>query len=307
MEFLKIFNQILMLFLLMVAGYAARKIEVFDDKVTKGLSSILLKLTLPALIISSMQNPFSTELLKQSGQILLLSVITYGISIGIAVLVPKLMKSSDEEKSVYQFILLFSNVGFMGYPVVESVFGKEALFYTAIYNLPFNLLVFTLGIYLFTSKGGKDHKVNWKIFVNPGVVAVFIGFFLFIFSIRLPYAIEGAVELLGSTTTPLSMIIVGGLLAKIEVKKVLGNWRVYVTSLVRLIVLPILIWLIFKGFITDPLLLGVPVIIAAMPAAANTAILAEEYGGNAELASQGVFISTLLSVISIPLIAFLIR
>lgn len=150
------------------------------------------------------------------------------------------------------------------------------------------------------------NQFNWKVFVNPGVVSVTIGFIIFVFSIPVPYALKGSLDLLGSLTTPLSMVVIGGLLTNSKIKDTFANWRIYAISAVRLIIIPLIVWGILVPFIHHPLLLGIPVIIAAMPAAANTAILAEEYGANGELASQSVFISTLLSIISIPIIAMII-
>lgn len=306
MDFFRVFNQLLLLFILLLIGYVVRKLKIFDDKITNGLSGFLVKVTLPALIISSMQSPFSPELLGQSGQILLISFLVYGISFLLALGLPYILKTPHSEKGVFRFMLMFSNVGFMGYPVLEVVFGKEALFYGAIYNLPFNLLVFTVGIVLLKTGSNTPYKVTWKTFVNPGVVAVMIGFALFLTSTSLPQAIGGAVDLLGSTTTPLSMIIIGSLLADIKISQIFGNWRVYIISTIRLLMLPLLVYAILSPFIPRSLMLGVPVIIAAMPAAANTALLAEEYEANPELASQGVFISTLLCMITIPIIAMLV-
>lgn len=307
MDFLTVLNQLLILFILLLIGYVGRKLNVFDGKVTKGLASILIKISLPALIISSMQSPFSSELLAQSGQILAFSFLVYGGSFLLALWIPKLLRANPDEVGVFRFIIMFSNVGFMGYPVLEVIFGPEALFYGAIYNLPFNFLIFTVGIILLRAGRREQDSMNWKIFINPGAIAVCIGFILFTFSLHLPEAVAGAVDMMGSTTTPLSMIIVGALLFNIRVRQIFGNWRIYVVCAVRLFIIPLIVFLILRLFYNDTLMIGVPVIIAAMPAAANTAILAEEYKANGELASQGVFISTLVSIISIPIVSLWIR
>lgn len=307
MSFYTVFEQILVLFIILVAGYIARKLEVFDDRMTKGLSSLLLKLALPALIVDSLQQTFSPELLRESGLILVISFVVYGASGVLAVLFPKLLRSEQGELGVFRFSLLFSNVGFMGYPVVLAIFGQEGLFYAAIYNLPFNLLVFTLGIVVMTlGRGENQHTINWRMFVSPAVVSVIIGFSLFLFGLRLPGPIAQSVKMIGALTTPLSMIIVGALLSSINVREIFSNWRVYAVSVARLILIPLIVWVSLRLVTDNLLLIGVPTIIAAMPAAANTAILAEEYGANPSLASQVVFISTLLSVITIPLLAYLI-
>lgn len=307
MDFFTVLNQIVVLFLLLVIGYVAKKFEVFDDKTTKGLVSLLLKVSLPAWIIVSMQNPFDMILLRESAIMFGLSFLTYGLTFLIAWYIPRLIGADDREKGVFQFMLMFSNVGFMGYPVIEAILGKDAIFHTAIYNMPFNLLVFSIGIIMLRGGFGKEgNRFNPKMLLNPGIIAVTVGFSFFILSIKLPSAIEGTLRMIGSTTTPMSMIIVGALLSKVKLKEVFTNKRIYIISFCRLLVLPLCTWLILRQFITNPIILGVPVIISGMPAAANTSILAAEYGGEAELASQGVSISSLFSIITIPLLALLV-
>ncbi|MDP3486394.1 MAG: AEC family transporter, partial [Bacillota bacterium] len=154
MSFYAVFEQILVLFIILIAGYIARKLDVVDDRMTKGFSSLLLKLALPALIIDSLQQTYSPELLREGGLILLISFVVYGASGVLALFLPRLLRSEQGEIGVFRFALLFSNVGFMGYPVVLAIFGQEGLFYAAIYNLPFNLLVFTLGVVVMTLGAG---------------------------------------------------------------------------------------------------------------------------------------------------------
>jgi len=312
MDFLSVLNEILILFLLLLSGYAAKKMMVFEDSFIKGVSSFLIKVSLPALIITSMQYSFTPQLLMESGKILLFSLGVYGFSFLVAYLLPFIMKSPKDEMGVYQFMMVFSNVGFMGYPVIKAIFGSEALFYTAIYNLPFNFLLFTLGIYLLKKGGSTQYKIKLKTFLNPGVIAVLIGFSLFLLSARfpaaskLPYPIARSMALLGEMTTPLSMIVIGGLLANTNIRDMIGNWRIYVASILRLIVIPVAVLLMLRPFTSHPFMLGVPVVISAMPAAANTAILSEEYGANSRLASQGVSVSSFLAIITIPIIALMV-
>ncbi|WP_058486274.1 AEC family transporter [Defluviitalea phaphyphila] len=306
MNFQNVFSQIIILFLLLISGYCAKKLKVFNDETIKGLTSILVNLSLPALVISSLIREITPSLLKESFQILIISFITYFVSFFIALIIPKIIRSKKEEIGVFSFIIMFSNVGFMGYPVLNAVFGEDSLFYAAIYNLPFNVLIFTIGIWLLKKDSNSKINFNWKLFINPGIIAVIIGFIIFVFSIPVPYIIKGTLDLLGSTTTPLSMIVVGGLLTHSKLKDTFSNWRIYFISFIRLIIMPLIIWSILAPFINHPLLLGIPVIIASMPAAANTAILAEEYGANGEIASQAIFISTLISIVTIPFIALII-
>lgn len=303
MGFYGVFEQISILFIILIVGFVTRKLQVISDNFIAGLSGFLLKVALPALIINSLLQSYDAELLKAGGQMLGIAVLTYAFSALMAWLLPALLKTPPAELGVFRFVTMFPNVGFMGFPVIQTIFGEKALFYAAIYNLPFNLLVFTLGVTMLSLGREEGARFNWRSLISPASAACAIGLVLFVFSVQLPGAISSALATLGSLTTPLSMILVGGILANMEARTVFGNWRVYAVSLMRLLAIPYVIWAILRLFIADPLLVGVPTILSGMPAAVNSVILAQEYGANPSLASQAVFISTLLSALSIPLLA----
>ena len=302
-----IFISVVKLFMMLFAGYAARKADVIDQYVTKGLSSLLMKLTLPALIFTSMQREFSPELLRESILITTLSLGVYGLYFIIAIIVGRFIGGGKKDKGVYQFAVLFSNVGFMGFPVLSSVFGNESIFYAAMFNIPFHFFVFTLGVYLMTRGHMEDAKFDFKLFLSPGIVMTVAGFIFFVFSIKLPTVIFDPVKLIGEITIPLSMITVGSMLSEIHHKELLAGWRVYFISFIRLAVLPAVVSLFVRLFTDNPMLISVPVVIAAMPVAVNAPLIAQEYNGNALLASRLLFISTLLSLFTLPIVLMVLR
>lgn len=304
-----VFNQILILFILLLLGYVLRRLQVVGDEGAKSLTTLILKATLPAMIIDSMTGvPFSPQALSQSAGVLVISFASYFALIALSFPFARLLGAKPAEAGVYRFSLVFSNVGFMGYPVVDMIFGKEAVFYTAIFNLPFNLLAFTIGLVVLTAGNDKGKvKLEWGHFVSPVVISIFIGFALFLTGFRLPEALAGSVKLLGGVTTPLSMAVIGMLLAKSSVRGVFGNFRLYVLGLFRLVLIPLASFFILRLFTHNLFLTAVPALIIAMPVAANTALLAEEHGASPELASQAVFITTLLSVFTIPLAAWFLN
>ncbi|HWQ73455.1 MAG TPA: AEC family transporter, partial [Desulfitobacteriaceae bacterium] len=169
---------------------------------------------------------------------------------------------------------------------------------------PYNILTYTLGEMLFTDN--KDFKAFKKSLINPGNIAVLIGLLLFIFSIKLPYQIQATLDTIGGTTTPLSMLIVGSMLAEIEVKELFKGFELYYGSFIRLVAVPLLVYGFLKIIGVSGMDLGIPVLIAAMPAAANSVIFATRYGGDSEFASRMIFITTVLSAITIPLILLLL-
>lgn len=304
MNLYNVFSAILTLFIIGIVGYFSRIIGILSQDTIDNLPKFLLDITLPCMIISSMQISGDSDRLGDITTILIVSLLVYLLSFLLSNIIPKLFKVVDEkEKGVYQFMTIFSNVSFIGYPVLLSIYSREAIFYGAIYNLPFNVLVFSLGVYIL-KKDGKG--IDLKSFVSPGLISVLIGLVLYAFSIKIPDLILEPMTILGDLTTPLSMIFIGASLSNINIKNIFFNWRLYAISFVRLIFLPLVLFFVLKGFIDDPLLIGVSVIITGMPVAANCAILSKEYGGNAELASEGIFITTMLSMLTIPLLAYLV-
>ncbi len=303
---MNVITQVLVLFFLIAIGYSARKLLVLDDGAISHFSSFVLNISLPALIVVSLQRPFSRALLGESGLTLGLSFVIYGFSFIIAALYPFLVPLTKKERGVHRYALIFSNVGFMGYPVVEAVLGQQALFYLAIYNIPFNFLAFSIGAWLIAREGKRPLFLSWKTFINPSVIATILGFLMFLGSVKLPASLYQALKMTGDSTSPLSMIVIGSILGKMPFRSVLGTWQRYATSLVRLIVLPAVVGLLLYGAGFRGLFFILPVVVTAMPVAANTSILAEVYGADAESASSLVFISTLFCIVTIPLVALVL-
>jgi len=300
---MNVINQVLVLFFLIAIGYGARKLRAIHDGAIGHFSSFVLNISLPALILVSLQRPFSRELLGEAGLTLGLSFMIYGFSFLLAGLYPFIIPLSRKERGVHRYALIFSNVGFMGYPVVEAILEQKALFYLAIYNIPFNFLAFSIGAWLIAREGERPLLLSWKTFINPSVIATLLGFLLFLGSVKLPGPLYQTLKMTGDITSPLSMIVIGAILGKMPLRSVLGTWQRYGTTLVRLLVLPAAVGVLLYSAGFRGLFFILPTLVTAMPVAANTSILAEVYGADAESASSLVFISTLFCIITIPLVA----
>lgn len=308
MELKGIYTQLGILFLLMFFGYILGKIKIITSTGIEAFSKLIVKVALPAIIISGMIIPLTPEKLYKAMYILILSIATYGLAYSVAVISSKLLVENKSERGIYSFALVFSNAGFMGYPVLEAMFGKEAIFYAAVYNMTFNILLFTLGIKLLDRGKNEKNKFHFKLLINPGIIASIIGFILFTTQLPLPKFLIGAINSAGSLCTPLSMITIGAMLSNLPLKKMLTGVKVYEFSFIRLAVLPILTLLLLKNVlrIEDAWLIAVPVIIAGMPVATNAAMMAQEYENNPEIASQTILVSTLFSCITIPLLTYVL-
>jgi hypothetical protein len=300
MDFLIVADQIFILVLLIAAGYVAVTTKIVDPRATRGLSGLLINITIPALIVASMQVPFTPERLAGAETLVLATGALYVFSFALAWAVSKAMRVPAAEEGVLQFAIVFGNVGFMGFPVALTLFGEDSLFYVAIFNLIFNVLVFSVGIAMLTEGRGKGFDP--RLLANPGIAASVVGLALFLGSVEIPSPFIDSIDLLGGVTTPLAMIIVGAMLATFPAREMIGNWRIWVASAVLLLALPVAYCYLFSPIFADPYINGIMITMAAMPAAANTVIFAEQYGADSKLASQIVFVSTIGSLVTIPLV-----
>jgi predicted permease len=205
--------------------------------------------------------------------------------------------------NVLQFITIFSNCGYMGYPVIGSIYGSQGIFFTSIYVVAFNLFVWTYGVMLFTGK--TDWAAVKTALLNPGLIAVVLGMVLFIFSIKLPVPVAQTLQIVGSMTTPISMIVIGSMLAEIRPADLFTGTAIYYGAAVRLIVMPLIALAVLTVLGFKGIILGVCFLAVAMPAAAMSVPLAEKNNGDAIFASRTVFLSTILSVVTIPVMIWL--
>ncbi|WP_066022418.1 MULTISPECIES: AEC family transporter [Clostridium] len=293
-----VINQVTMLTLMMIVGIILRKAKIITDEVNKALSTILINVTMPCMILYSFNFKFSMSMLKNA-----IMILFYSIAIHVFLIVlSKLLyfKSEDSKKKVFEFATIFSNCGFVGYPVVQGIFGNVGVFYTSIFTIPFNVFMWSYGIMIFT--GEKDLKKVWKNVVNIPLISIFLGVLMFIFSVPLPKVLTQTLSSIGNMTTPISMFIIGAMLADVELKEVFKGLDVYYMNFIKLIGAPLLVYLILKLLGTNNIVLCICVILVAMPTGSLVGVFAERYNGNKAVASKCVFLTTVLSMITIPAI-----
>jgi predicted permease len=300
-------SQVSVLIILIVLGYGCAKFKIAGPSAAGCFSIFIINVSLPCITLVSFQRPFSAELLGEGGAAVAASALMYGIAFLAAMIFPRLLGIKGPERGVHRYAIMFSNCGFMGFPMIEALLGEEYLFHACAFNIFFNLLAYSLGAWLIAREGTRRMPVSWKIFVNPTVIATFIGMLLFLFSVSLPAPIYKSLKMAGDTTSPLAMMVIGINLAQAKAGQVWGRRQLYITAFIRLAVLPFLVALGCRllGF-HGPVLILV-IILAAMPAASATSILASVYNVAPEESSSLVFLSTLFSMATIPLIMFIIN
>lgn len=302
MDVILITYQMLALFLLLVAGYVAYKVHVTNDEAIRNLTTLVLNVSLPAQILIS----FLSNRGKVSNMTLLevtgISLFCYIVYFLVAAIFIVVTKAPKKQWGTYIFMLLFGNVGFMGYPVIQAVFGIEAMIYAVVFNVMFNFIVYSLGIMLIG--GEKAGKFDPKMLINTPMITALISLGLFFTPISVPEYLNDALNYLGNLTTPLAMIILGGTIAKMNLKELFDDWRIYIFTVFRLVLMPLAV-LLAMNFLHEQqyFIRGTAVVLAATPVATNATMLAIQYDGDVQLVSKGIFFSTVLSVVTIPIVA----
>jgi len=302
MSFLDTLSEMLVLLFAIAAGFLASRLGILGGETDKKISKLLLTITLPAMILGSVCTgdalPEPSVVLGTLG----VALVFYGLEFAFVLAAPPLLGGTPGQKGVWRYTLAFPNVAFIGYPVVSALFGPEALFYAVILVLPFNLMTFTLGPLLLT--GAK--RFSLRQMFSPCVAASLLALVLALARLRPPAVIGEALDFVGGVTVPLSLLFVGSLLAGMPLGRMLASPRLWILTALRLLVLPAALYFLLRRMGTDALILGVAVTQMAMPAAVNGSLLCMEYGGDAECMAQITFISTLASIVTIPVIAALL-
>ena len=222
----------------------------------------------------------------------------------LAFIIPKLLRVDEEHVGIYRMMTIFSNIGFMGFPIILANYGETGLIYAAMFQFPFNLLIYTYGVSVMQKSSGKEtggFHFEWSKIFNAGVIAVILSLIFFVGKIHVPNAIESIIDDLAGLTVPLSMMVIGYSLSGMKLGKLLTNTRLVIFSFIKLIIIPLVSVFALHFFVTDPILLGVCFVMVATPVGSMTAMFAELYDGDKETASMGVALTTLLSIITIPL------
>ncbi len=299
-----IFSQMAMLFIVVAVGFAANKFNIITADSSKLLSKLVLNIAMPCTILSSVLGGNATASGSDAVVFLLLAFAFFALMFLVSVPIPKLLHAPREDRGLYRFMTVFGNVGFMGFPIITTLFGAGAAFYVTLFNIAFSLLCFSAGILLVS--GGHGGKINFRLLINPTMIVSILTVIIFYTKPLVPAIINDTVGLISQLTTPTAMLVIGSTLAVVPFREVFSEWRLYPLTLLKLIAVPVVVFFLLRLVTSDPLTLGVLTVLSAMPVASNATMLSLEYGGNEKLASKGVFITTLISVITIPLIVSLL-
>ena len=307
MNFTALLTIIATLFLLMACGFFARKKGIIDDVASKRLSTLIIKIGQPMMIISALtEAEFSYENLGDGFLYIGIGIIFHAVMGGLAFLLCKGFKDLDERK-ITEFSLMFVNGGFIGFPILEALFGAKGLFLAAFFNISFHLFIWSWGVAILARKRSDIKLTVRKIFINLGSIPCLIGVLIYMLVIPfpgfvLPAFLSKFFLYLSNLCTPISVLITGALLATRTAKQIFGSGKIYYFSLMKLIVLPLIVCIICKLIRLPQDMILFVTVEAALPAASSITMFSEIYGLNSGYASQTVGTSSLLSVGTLPLV-----
>ena len=290
------------LFALVVVGYIAGKLGYLGGDFDRQLSRLVINITCPALILSSAMNgtlPDRRYILPLLG----ISVITYLILTGAARFLPRYMTTRQEDEGAFGFAMMFGNVGFMGYPVVASIFGHQAVFYAAVLNVVNTVAVFTVGTILITGKNEVEGRhFQKKVLYSTPMLAAYLTMLIVALEIdNIPTVISQPLTMLGNITVPAALLIIGSSMSQLSLRMVLGNRTVYLTTIMRLLVVPLSMYYLCSAIGFSETVVNINTVVIAMPVATYGTILCLRHEKDATLMTEVTFITTLFSMLTIPL------
>lgn len=294
------------LFVIVIVGYIAGRLGYLGGDFDRQLSSVVINITCPALILSSAMTgelPDRQFILP----LLAISVITYAVLTIVALWLPRYLTHRKEDEGAIGFALMFGNVGFMGYPVVASIFGYEAVFYAAVLNVVNTFAVFTIGTMLITGKNEVEgSRFQKKVLYSTPMIAAYLTMLIVALRIdHIPGFISQPLTMIGNITVPAALLIIGSSMSHLPLKALLGNVTVYITSLMRLAIIPIGMFYLCRSLGFSPLVVNINTIVIAMPVATYGTILCLKYEKDTTMITEVTFTTTLLSMLTIPLLVML--
>ena len=297
-------EKMLIFLVLMVIGWVLAKKGMLDKSSTRAISSLTINVFMCASIIGSALGMDRDLGLGELGRLLLIVFVMQLIGYFVAALVARLFPGERERTPVFELLMSMGNTMFIALPIVQMIYGAAASFYVALSCLPFNVLLYTYGVYRLS----KSHDGGVKLgqILSPPLISTLVSILVILLGLPVPGAVRSLISAMSGATMPLSMLVIGASLGSVSLLDAFKNGRLYLVSAVRLLLVPLVTWAVLRLFIADPVLLMTMVIIAACPSAILITVLSIQYGRDAVFAAEGTLQNTALSLVTIPLLLWLL-
>lgn len=324
-----VLQQMIMIFILIGVGMILYKKEMLSEVTSKQISGIIVNVTNPALLICSAFREGPKASLKELGTALIIYMIVYAILIAVSFLIPYILRVPNQYHYCYQMLTVFGNVGFIGIPLASAVLGPESLIFVSIYNLIFNILIYTFGISVLQKAAERQTTVaaeseaaiqsakatisdisvassRWKKLINAGTISAVATIIFYLGNFPVPVIVSSSLTYMGQATTLLSMLVLGVSVAQMTLKDIFSHPRLYGFVLLRQILVPICCILLFRPFISNTLILNTLTLMLTVPAANMPLMLCKQFNIEGDTISQGIILSTILSLVTIPIVCLLL-
>ncbi len=303
MDMSALLTKMVIFVVLMVIGYIGARTKLLNGEFTKAASKLTMNVFMTATILNSViANPpqlSGGELAK----VMLACFVSVGFGYLISALVVRLLPFQRERKPLMELLISVTNTMFIGVPVAEPIFGSQAVFYIAMSCIPFNVFLYTYGVWRM-NQSGERVKLNWKNMVSVPLIATMAALLIFVLNIPMPGVVKELCNTLSAATMPMSMLVIGSSLGGVSLLDAFKEKSLYFVSLMRLVLVPLLTLPVLKLITADPVLLGAMVIIAGCPSAVMVTVLAIQYGRDAEYTSKGILLDTFLSMATMPALVY---
>jgi len=298
-------TSVIILFVLIFLGFFLGKGGVIRQESIPDLSNLVIWVTLPVTVFCSIVDERGEVSFSVGMQMVLFAIVFHALAFGITFLFVKLLRVSDKDKGVWLFTGMLTNGGFIGLPLAQAVFGSEGVFIFAVGNILTHLLIFSVGLKLLTWHYPTKQKINVrKMLVNNINIAVVLGLAFLLFHIPVPDVLDQLLGYIANITSGMSMLVVGLSLSRMAIKEVFSDRKMYFLPVIRLLIIPLVVIVLIRvlPISVDPVVQGDIVLLSALPAASTQSMITEQYGTNTAAASRAVFLTTLFSVVTIPLL-----
>lgn len=318
-------QQMIMIFILIGIGMILYKKEMLSELTSKQISGIIVNVTNPALLVCSAFGDGPKASLQELGTAFIVFLIIYAILIAVSFLIPRILRVPDKYHYCYQMLTIFGNVGFIGIPLASAVLGTESLIFVSIYNLIFNILIYTFGISVLQKAAARQSvAVNegaasqaaisdmyvsssrWKKIINAGTISAAATIIFYLADLPVPDIVPSTLNYMGHATTLLSMLVLGASVAQMALKDIFAHPKLYGFVLLRQVLVPVSCVMLFRLFISDTLILNTLALMLAVPAGNLPLMLSKQLHVEADTISQGIVLSTLVSLVTIPVVSLVI-
>ncbi len=298
-----VLTQMGILVFIMAVGFFCTKIGLTGEEFTRSASKVVLNVLLVFTIFDSVASADIGLSLADVGWDILVFFAMFAVITVISLITPRLLRIEKSRSGVAFFCICFANTVFVGFPIIESIYGEEGVLVAILSNIPFNILAYSIGTALLS---GGEKGVSVRNMISVPLVSTLIAVAWFLTGWPLPGFVTQCLDMVGSCTAPMSMLVVGASLGAIPARAALSDWKVYIVSFARLLVTPLAVWAVLRLFVRDELLLGVCVVLASCPAAMVATPLTIQMGGDEVYSSQCIFVSTVFSAVTMPLAIWLL-